>query len=77
MLDKTHEGKWLLLTGITVHGKNRIREHGDGWLIEKVEGCRALLRSRELSKHRSPVFDRRWIDLPLDKNFNKEKIVCG
>ena len=30
-------GKWILLKGKTRHGKNRINQHGDMWLIESVE----------------------------------------
>ena len=29
-------GKWVLLKGKTRHGKNRINQHGDMWLIEEV-----------------------------------------
>ena len=30
-------GRWVLLKGKTRHGKNRINQHGEMWLIERVE----------------------------------------
>ena len=73
MINKTHEDKWVRLKGISGHGKNRIREHGDLWLVVmKTPNDKVLLRSKAKTfkmpsgmKH----FDGRWIDLPTDKNF--------
>ena len=72
MINKTHEGKWVRLKGISGHGKNRIREHGDIWLVELVSPSHApgkvMLRSREktlkvgVEKH----FDGRWLDFHFE-----------
>ena len=71
MIDKTDLGKWVRLKGITGHGKNRIREHGDVWLVVAHTGNRVSLRSRNKTFIVGGVnhFDGRWIDLPTDKNF--------
>lgn len=76
---KSHVGEWIRLRGISGHGKNRIREHGDIWLIQKVVGDRAMLRSREetFKCGGQMHFDGRWLDLPWDKDFEKVEIVSG
>ena len=71
MINKTHEGKWIRLKGISGHGKNRIREHGDLWLVESVDGSKIHLRSRNKTfKAGGKMFhDGRWISNSTDKNF--------
>ena len=71
MINKTHEDKWVRLKGISGHGKNRIREHGDVWMVVSHNNNKVMLRS---SKKTFKVagemhFDGRWIGLPTDKNF--------
>ena len=71
MIDKTHEGKWVRLKGISGHGKNRIREHGDVWLVQMVWINKIMLRSKDLTfKVGGELhFDGRWVNIPTDKNF--------
>ena len=82
MINKTHEDKWVRLKGISGHGKNRIREHGDLWLVIWVKDHKVMLRSKDLTfKAKGPKgtemhFDGRWIDLPTDKNFEIVEINC-
>ena len=84
-------GDWITLKGITGHGKNRIREHGDKWLV--VAGEPKSNRARRLAHQVRPVrlnlrsenktlkvsgelhFDGRWVDIFLDKNFEITEIV--
>ena len=73
MMAITHRdvGKWVLLKGKTRHGKNRINQHGDMWLIEKVSTFQGqpsmLLRSE--NKTDKGDFDGRWVLLRDDPNF--------
>ena len=68
-------GRGVLLKGKTRHGKNRINQHGDMWLIEEVstfQGQPAMfLRSK--NKTEGPKdnkgFDTRWVVLRDDPNF--------
>ena len=71
MINKTHEGKWVRLKGISGHGKNRIREHGDVWLVQTVWINKIMLRSKDLTfkSGKDMIFDGRWVSIPIDKNF--------
>ena len=71
MIDKTHEGKWVRLKGISGHGKNRIREHGDLWLVVHVDVNKVMLQSRNKTFKAGDEMhnDGRWIDQGVDKNF--------
>ena len=71
MVNKTHEGKWVRLKGISGHGKNRIREHGDVWLVQTVWINKIMLRSKDLTfkSGKDMIFDGRWVSIPIDKNF--------
>ena len=64
-------GRWVLLKGKTRHGKNRINQHGDMWLIEEVANFQGqpsmLLRSK--NKTDKDMFDGRWVLLRDDPNF--------
>ena len=68
-------GKWVLLKGKTRHGKNRINQHGDMWMIEKVstfQGQPAMfLRSKNKTEglKDNKGFDTRWVVLRDDPNF--------
>jgi len=70
-IKQTDAGKWIRLKGISGHGKNRIREHGDLWLVEHVDGSRVMLRSRNKTFKIGGEFhhDGRWISSSTDKNF--------
>ena len=71
MVNKTHEGRWVRLKGISGHGKNRIREHGDVWLVQMVWINKIMLRSKDLTfkSGKDMIFDGRWVNIPTDKNF--------
>lgn len=47
--------------GITQKGKNRVKEHGNDWLIVKTHGERVLLKSKETEYYKwgfAPDFKR-------------------
>ena len=71
IVNKSDTGKWIRLKGISGHGKNRIREHGDIWLVVHVDGSRVMLRSRHKTfKAGGELWhDGRWISSSTDKNF--------
>jgi hypothetical protein len=54
----------LKLEGLTGHGKNRIREHGEHWEVLKfIDGGRLLITAMEST-------DVRWIESVNDVNFS-------
>ena len=55
--------KVVTLQGVTRHGKNRIHEQGDTWIVIKVDNNAVLLES---TKNTDWL---RWLNLPTDKNF--------
>ena len=63
--------KWIRLKGKSGHGKNRIREHGDLWLVVHVDTNKVMLRSRNKTFKAGDEMhhDCRWIDQGVDKNF--------
>jgi hypothetical protein len=73
-------GDKVRLTGITRHGKNRVREQGDLWTVTAIATARqssfapvgtkiALLRAET-----DPLNHWRWIVAKNDKNFHVKKI---
>ena len=70
--------KWIRLKGKSGHGKNRIREHGDIWLVIHVDTNKVMLRSRNRTFKIGGVMhhDGRWIDQGVDKNFEIVEINC-
>ena len=66
---------WVELVGKTRHGKNRINQHGNKWLVMEVgkfQGQPALAL-RSFDKTEGPKgnkgFDSRWVLLENDPNF--------
>lgn len=66
---------WVALVGKTRHGKNRINQHGNKWLVMEVgkfQGQPALAL-RSFDKTEGPKnnkgFDSRWVLLENDPNF--------
>lgn len=61
----------IVLEGISRHGKNRIHQHGNVWLLDEVRGDRMRL----LSEHKTfkvgdhTMHDGRWVLLKNDPNF--------
>jgi hypothetical protein len=70
-INQTDAGKWIRLKGISGHGKNRVHEHGDIWLVIHVDTNKVMLRSRNRTFKIGGVMhhDGRWIDQGIDKNF--------
>ena len=70
--------KWIRLKGKSGHGKNRIREHGDLWLVVHVDVNKVMLRSRNKTFKAGDEMhhDCRWIDQGVDKNFEIVEINC-
>ena len=75
-------GDKVKLTGITRHGKNRVREQGDLWTVTAIAKSRlgqfniatvgteiALLRAES-----DPDKNWRWVEVKNDKNFHVKKI---
>lgn len=62
---------WITLKGITRHGKNRINQHGDQWLVKEVRGGSMLLQSEHKTEgpRDNKGFDGRWVELQNDPNF--------
>ena len=77
-IHQSDAGKWIRLKGKSGHGKNRIREHGDLWLVVHVDTNKVMLRSRNKTfKCGGELWhDGRWIDSPTDKNFEVVEINC-
>ena len=68
-------GRWVVLKGKTRHGKNRINQHGDMWMIESVSTFQGqpAMHLRSENKTEGPKdnkgFDSRWVILRDDPNF--------
>ena len=70
------EATWITLVGKTRHGKNRINQHGNKWLVMNVgkfQGQPALAL-RSFDKTEGPKenkgFDSRWVLMQDDPNFS-------
>ena len=64
-------GDWIILKGKTRHGKNRINQHGENWMIRAVsvfQGQPALMLRSE-NRTDKGGFDGRWVHIKDDKNF--------
>ena len=66
----------VMLKGKTRHGKNRINQHGDIWVVENTGtfGGQPAMFLRSLHKTEGPKdnkdFDTRWILVKKDKDFD-------
>lgn len=67
------EGGWVTLKGKTRHGKNRINQHGERWMIIELRNGKMLIESA--AKTDKGGFDWRWVDLHDDQNFTWSAIV--
>ena len=70
-INQSDAGIWIRLKGKSGHGKNRIHEHGDIWLVVHVDVNKVMLRSRNKTFKVGDEMhhDGRWIDQGVDKNF--------
>ena len=77
-INQSDAGIWIRLKGKSGHGKNRIREHGDLWLVVHVDTNKVMLRSRNKTFKAGDEMhhDCRWIDQGVDKNFEIVEINC-
>ena len=77
-INQSDAGIWIRLKGKSGHGKNRIREHGDIWLVVHVDTNKVMLRSRNKTFKVGDEMhhDGRWIDNGIDKNFEVVEINC-
>ena len=69
------EGDWVKLKGKPRHGKNRINQHGNHWLVThvgKFQGQPAVML-RSMKQTDRGNFDGRWVQLNDDSNFEMEK----
>ena len=64
----------LRLTGISNHGKNRIREHGKLWKVCKQSSKTHVMRLNEIFIESQETGDLRWINPLDDRNFEVEII---
>lgn len=80
------EGDWITLKPLTKHGKDRIAQHGDRWMITDLKEGKAILRSEhetftirardadDTDKWTTKkIHDTRWIHLNNDKDFTWRK----
>lgn len=70
-------GDKVKLTGKTKHGKNRVREQGQDWVVVKVAKNKLLSDSWEkdfalLMQPDNQSEDWRWVAVQDDKNFDVE-----
>ena len=72
------EGDVVVLSGISRHGKNRIRENGHMWRVISLDGkdssilsTKVCVRPLELDR----VDNWRWIALPEDRDMRIEDIL--
>ena len=77
-INQSDAGIWIRLKGKSGHGKNRIHEHGDIWLVVHVDVNKVMLRSRNKTFKAGDEMhhDCRWIDQGIDKNFEIVEINC-
>ena len=77
-INQSDAGKWIRLKGKTQHGKNRINQHGDIWLVVHVDVWKVMLRSRDKTFKAGGEWhhDGRWIKNGIDKNFEIVEINC-
>ena len=65
----------LRLKGISNHGKNRVREHGELWKVNTEHS--SPLRLNEISIQSLETGDLRWVNPFEDRNFEMEVVSNG
>ena len=61
----------IILKGRTLHGKNRVREHGERW---RKLNATSPLRKGEIAIESVKTGDGRWVHPTLDPNFEVKEI---
>lgn len=74
---KLFEGNIVKLSGVSRHGKNRIRENGELWRVSTVDGQASSILTTKICVH--PVNSEssknwRWIDIPEDEHMKIEAL---
>tara|TARA_R110000824_G_C15083748_1_gene664673 strand:+ start:555 stop:842 length:288 start_codon:yes stop_codon:yes gene_type:complete len=68
-------GDIIKLSGVTHHGKNRVRENGNLAEIFKIDGLTSdMLCVKFLIRHVDNLEMWRWIDFPEDEHMNWEQV---
>ena len=77
-IKQSNAGKWIRLKGKTQHGKNRVHQHGDLWLVIHVDTNKVMLGRRNMTFKAGGGMhhDGRWIDQGVDKYFEIVEINC-
>jgi hypothetical protein len=65
----------LRLSGKTVHGKNRIREHGSEWVVTNRHTTIRPQPNHKLSIRSTLTGAERWVNLIDDKDFQIQPII--
>ena len=60
--------KILELTGISKHGKNRVKEHGELWRVREIKIANAINPDKILVVSER-TGDMRWVHPSIDENF--------
>ena len=66
--------KILRLKGISNHGKNRVREHGELWRVTEHNSKTHVMRLNEIFIESLETGDSRWVNPSEDRNFEVEVI---
>jgi len=75
---KVFVGNLMKLAGKTRHGKNRIRENGDLWEVNTVDGRDSSLLITKVCVaplKESRRGEWRWIDVPRDEHMEILKVI--
>jgi len=65
----------IILKGKSRHGKNRINQHGNEWVVLRMDGPKMLLRSLNKTFKDAPnkwSHDMRWVNTDGDSDFTLE-----
>ena len=73
-------GDKVKLTGKTKHGKNRVREQGQNWIVVKTDNNLEFAEDRKqefalLRADERPSENWRWVAVQNDKNFLVEVLT--
>jgi hypothetical protein len=67
-------GKKVKLTGITRHGKNRVREQGDIWEVTRLVAFKTNAPGPFVLLQATTTINMRWVSTINDDNFSVEVI---
>ena len=67
----------LRLKGISNHGKNRVKEHGELWKVTAHSSKTHVMRLNEIFIESLETGDLRWVNPWKDRNFEVEVVSNG